>query len=199
VPNIRRAIVALALAGLFGVAAGLVKGDAEGLRAGLGNLSAPWLLVAFLPAVPYRTPARGALIGLTATLFALLGFYAALTLALAGHLGGGGPWAEFLVEVRANRVYVVLGLVTGPLAGAAGAWVGSRRRGLVPFVVGAALAAEIGVVRLVEGRQLLPPPLYLRWGVVDWTPYLGECAVGLVALLVVLVLRRRRRTGTVGP
>ncbi|WP_169983591.1 MULTISPECIES: hypothetical protein [unclassified Microbispora] len=184
--NGRRVLFGLLLAAAFGVAAGLFKGDETGLRAGIGNLSAPWLLVALLPAVNCRTVPRGALMGFTSTLVALTGFYAALTAVLAGHLGGGGYFTEFLVEAQANRLYFLGGFVTGPLLGAAGAWIGrSRPRSLWP-VVGALVAGEILVVALVQGRQLLPPPLFFLWAVDDWTPYIGESAVGIAIVLVAL-------------
>jgi hypothetical protein len=49
----------LLLAAAFGVAMGLFKGNNTGLRAGLGNLSAPWIVVAFLAALPEGRVARG--------------------------------------------------------------------------------------------------------------------------------------------
>jgi hypothetical protein len=49
------------------------------LRSGIGYLSAPWLLIAFLPALQRRGARLGALTGLLSTLVALVGFYAALT------------------------------------------------------------------------------------------------------------------------
>jgi hypothetical protein len=80
----------LVFAEVFGVAAGLFKGDDTGLRGGIGNLSAPWLLVAMFPALRCRSVARGALLGFASTLVALAGFYAALTAVLAGQLAAEG-------------------------------------------------------------------------------------------------------------
>jgi hypothetical protein len=189
----RRLLGALALAALFGVVAGLVKGNDPGLRGAVGNLSAPWLLVGFLPALRSRTLLRGAATGLAATLVALAGFYAVLTVVLAGHLGGGGPVRELLVEVRANHLYFLAGAVCGPLAGAAGAWLGRSRGPATAWVVaGVLLATEVLVVALVQGRQLLPAPLYFRWGVSDWRAYVGEAAVGLAVLAAVWWRRQPR-------
>jgi hypothetical protein len=70
----KRVLTGLLLAALFGVAAGLFKGNEIGLRAEIGNLSAPWLLVAFLPALSAGSVARGGATGLASTLLALLGF-----------------------------------------------------------------------------------------------------------------------------
>jgi hypothetical protein len=181
-----RVVGCLALAAAFGVAAGLFKGDSTGLRADIGNLSAPWVLVAYLPALRAGTPLRGALTGLVSTLVALAGFYATLTIVLAGHLGGGGYAAEFLVESHANRIYFLAGVLTGPLFGVIGAWAGARGRSVAGAVTGVLLAGEIVVVALVGSRQLLPPPLYFRWGVNDWTPYLAESAVGIVIVVIAL-------------
>jgi hypothetical protein len=179
----RRTLVGLVLAVAFGVAVAVVKGDHAGLRGGLGNLSGPWLLVAFLPALRCRRLAAGAVTGLLSTLAALLGFYATLTVVLAGHLGAGGYGEQLLVESQANRVYFAAGIITGPLLGAMGAWVGRRRPVPPRVVVGVILAAEVLVVAVASGHQLAPPPLYFRWGVDDWRPYLLESAVGVAVLL----------------
>jgi Family of unknown function (DUF6518) len=188
----RPALAALVMGAAFGVAAGLFKGNETGLRAAFGNLSAPWLLVAFLPALRCSSLLRGAVAGLFSTWVALLGFYASLTVVLAGHLGGGGYAAELLVESRANRIYFLAGLVTGPLLGAVGAWVGRRDRRAAWLWAGALLAGEVGVVALASGHQLAPPPLYFRWGVDDWRPYLVECSLGLVVMLAAIPRRTAR-------
>ena len=49
--------------------------------------------------------------------------------------------------------------------------------------VGGLLVGEICVVALVQGRQLLPPPLYFKWGVANWTAYWLEMACGLAIIL----------------
>jgi hypothetical protein len=180
---------------LFGITMALVKGDSPGFRGAVGNLSAPWLLVAFLPALRCRSAARGAAAGLMSTIVALTGFYATLTVVLAGHLHGGGYLRELVVETTANRIYFVAGVVTGPLMGVLGAWVGSHRRAVAPYVVGGLVATEAAAVALVQGHQLAPPPFYFRWGVDDWRPYLLETLLG-VLLLATAVWRTRRRRAT---
>jgi hypothetical protein len=162
------------------------KGNETGLRNGVGNLSAPWLLVAVLSALRCRTLPRGALMGLSGTLLALAGFYAALTVILAGQLRGGGFLAESLVEVRANRVYLLAGVVTGPLFGAVGAWVGRHHPQSVRLLVGFVLAGETLAVALINGRQLLPSPFFFRWSVADWKPYIGESLLGVVVVLAAI-------------
>jgi hypothetical protein len=185
----------LLLAAAFGVAVGLFKGNDTGLRGGIGNLSAPWLLVALLPALHCRSLMRGALLGFTSTLVALAGFYAALTAVLAGQLGGGGHLAELLMEVDANRIYFFGGIVTGPILGAIGAWIGRYQLNSLWLVVGVLVASEILVVVLVHGHQLFPAPFYFSWGVADWTPYIGESIVGVVVVLAAL-WRKRSRAST---
>jgi len=188
----RRALAVLLLAAAFGVAAGLFKGNETGLRAAVGNLSAPWLLVAFLPALRCRSALRGAVVGLLSTWCALLAFYATLTVVLAGHLGGGGYVAELLVESSSNRIYFLAGLVTGPLLGVVGASVGRRNRRAAWLWAGALLAGEVAVVAVVARRQLAPPPLYFEWGVNDWRPYLVESALGVVVMLAAIARGRLR-------
>ena len=190
----KRVWFGLLFAALFGVAAGLFKGNEAGLRGGIGNLSAPWLLVALFPAMHCRSVMRGALLGLASTLVALAGFYATLTAVLAGQLGGGGHLSQLLVEVGANRIYFLGGIVTGPILGALGAWIGRHRPESLWLVVGALVAGEILVVALVHGHQLLLAPFYFRWGVTDWTPYVGESIVGIAIVLAALRRKHSRAT-----
>lgn len=185
----------LLFAAAFGVAAGLFKGNDAGLRGGIGNLSSPWLLVALFPALHCPSVMRGALLGFTSTLVALAGFYATLTAVLAGQLGGGGYLNELSVEVGANRIYFLGGIVTGPVLGAIGAWIGRHRPDWLWLVVGALVAGEILVVALVHGRQFFPAPYYFSWGVADWTPYIGESIVGIA--IVLAALRRKRTPGSI--
>lgn len=171
---------ALLLAVAFGVVAGAVKGDSAGLRSDIGNLSAPWLLVGLLPAARSRTLGRGAAMGLACSLAALLGFYATLTIVLSGHLGGGGYVRELGVELRANRIYLLSGLVSGPVCGAIGAWVSRRRPAWLWMLTGCLLAGEVVAVALAGGVVLLPHPMYFSWGVNDWGPYIVEAVIGVV-------------------
>jgi hypothetical protein len=186
VAGVRRLSAALLAALAFGILVGAFKGNDAGLRGAIGNLSAPWLLVAFIPSLRCRSLARGAVVGLLSTGVALAAFYATMTVVSAGHLGGGGYVRELAVEAAANRVYFLAGLVTGPLFGALGAWVGRRHPRGVWLVVGGLVAGEIVAVDLLQGRQLMPPPLYLVWGVDDWTPYVAEAIVGVAIIVAAL-------------
>lgn len=188
----KRVWFGLLFAAAFGVAAGLFKGNDAGLRGGIGNLSAPWLLVALFPALRCRSVMRGALLGLASTLVALGGFYAALTAVLAGQLGGGGHLTELFAEVGTNRIYFLGGIVTGPILGAIGAWIGRHRPDSLWLLVGALVAGEILAVALVHGHRLFLAPFYFNWGVTDWTPYLGESGVGVAIVLAALYRKRSR-------
>lgn len=186
----------LLVAAAVGTALGFFKGNETGLRAGIGNLSAPWLLIALLPAWRCRTLPQGVVTGLTSTLVALIGFYAALTVVLTGHLGGGGYLSELIVETEANRVYLIAGIVSGPICGLAGAWIGRHHPRSAWLIAGSLVSSEILVVALVQGRQLAPPPLYFKWGVDDWTPYIAEAALGVAIILAAIWRRRRPESAT---
>jgi hypothetical protein len=192
VSRARRVWPGILLAAAFGIAAGWFKGNDPGLRGSIGNLSAPWLLVPLLTAVRCQKVVQGAIAGLASTLAALAGFYTALTAVLAGQLGGGGPFAELITEVQANRIYLLGGLVTGPVVGAVGVWLGRGRATSLWLAVGALLVGEIAVVALVSGHQLLPSPFYFSWAVANWAPYAGESIVG-AAIMLAAVWRRHRQ------
>jgi uncharacterized membrane protein len=179
-----RPIRILVMAVLFGAVASYVKGLDAGLRGELGNLSAPWLLLPFLASLRCRSLVRGALVGITASVIALVVFYAVQTFMLQGHLGGGGFPRELVTEIGANRIYLLAGVATGPLFGAVGAWFGRTYRVWTWAAVGGLLVGEICVVALVQGHQLLPAPLYFNWGVDSWTAYWLEMACGLAIILV---------------
>src|SRR5450759_155741 len=68
--------------------AALLKGQGSGVRDVLGNMSAPWLIVAFLAGGRSRSLRAGGALGLEATLMALAGF--CLAFAFAADLGDHG-------------------------------------------------------------------------------------------------------------
>lgn len=76
-PRQRRLVIAFFAALSFGVVVAVLNGQGAGVRDALGNLSAPWLLVAFIGGACSRRGRWAPLAGLTATLAALAGFYAA--------------------------------------------------------------------------------------------------------------------------
>jgi hypothetical protein len=192
---------------VFGVFAAWAKGpETNGvsavsqLRSDLGNLSAPWLLVAFLAGTQASRPRWGALLGLAATSVALFGFY--LFTSFVVDLGGHGPLRDFAKELSANRVYLEGGVLTGPLFGAFGAWARQRRL-RTSVVVGALMAGELLVLAVIgavsTGGVLSSPIPVLRivpgWGLSASRPislvvYGGEFIAGF-AVLVLAFIRAR--------
>src|SRR5436309_1326663 len=125
-PSGRRIATVILGALAFGAFAAWAKGPGTDgvqtmsqLRADLGNLSTPWLLVACLAGAQCARPRAGALLGLMATVVALTSFYIVTTLFV--DLGGSGFLDNLRLELSANRAYFQGGLVTGPIFGALGA------------------------------------------------------------------------------
>lgn len=177
---------------LFGLLAGLLHGNDGGLRAAFGNLSAPWLFVALVPAWWAGSAVRGAVFGTSATFVALTGFYLGLTATMYGHLGevrGVVQSVEFVFE--ANRIWFAAGLMSGPVCGTVSGFLGARlRTAWLAAALGVLLVGEIVVVLGLQGVEL--PILDLRWGASGWRAYEVEAALGLL-ILASLVARRLRR------
>ena len=72
IARIRKPVGLLAAALAFGVVMSVLKGTGGGVRLQAGNISAPWLAIAFVAGALYTQPGRAAGAGLTATLAALL-------------------------------------------------------------------------------------------------------------------------------
>jgi hypothetical protein len=176
----------------FGIVAGLVHGNDGGLRAALGNLSAPWLMVAVIPGWFSGSALRGMVFGTSATLVALVGFYVGLTATMYGHLGAiHGLMASFAFVLRANGVWFAAGLMSGPVCGTIAGSLGSRLAATwLAVALGALMVGEIAVVAGVQGFEL--PVLHLRWGgEADLRGYVFEAVLGLV-LLASLAVRKLR-------
>jgi len=181
---LRRTLAALIVALAFGMLAALVKGDQAGLRDTIGNLSTPWLLVAFGAGRLTRSLPRGALLGLAATVLALLGFY----LVVAVITDDAMPTLHEHLEhvLRVNRRWLISGLLSGPLFGALGAWARRLPRRAALVIVGLLLIVEpfvIGAVQAVPGGRQI----------VHWSLHPGPYVAEIVAGLAVLLLARRRR------
>lgn len=187
----RRLLLSVVGALVFGLLAGLVHGNDGGLRAAFGNLSAPWLFVALIPAWWEGSAARGAALGASATLVAVAGFYVGLTVTMYGHLGETrGLVHSFEFVLGANRIWFAAGLVSGPVCGAVSGFLGSRlRTAWLATALGVLLVGEIVVVRGIQGVGL--PVLPLRWGVSDWRGYEAEATLGLLLLAASLTRKLR--------
>ena len=207
-----RVVVVLVAAFAFGVLAAWAKGQNTGgvaytsqLRGVIGNLSTPWLLVPFFAGMQCTRLRQGALVGLAATLCALVGFYLVST--LVENLGGHGFLGDLRVELRGNRAYFEGGVVTGPIFGTLGAWWHRRRHARAALLVGALLIAEplvmvvLGLARphVLAGGFPLIVRIIPGWGLTAdsggaaWAVYIGELILG-VSVLVVVAAQRRWRT-----
>lgn len=186
-----RFLLSIAGALVFGLLAGLVHGDHGGLRAAVGNLSAPWLFVALVPAWWVGSAVRGAVLGTTATIVALLGFYIGFTATMYGHLGEiHGVVHSFEGVLGANRIWFAAGLMSGPVCGAISGFLGARLgTDWLAAALGALLVGEIVAVRAVQSVEL--PLLRLRWVTSDWRGYEVEVTLGLLLLAALLVRRLR--------
>lgn len=111
----------------FGIAMAVIHGSGGGIRATIGNLSAPWLLLAFVAgaALGGRRIALGAISGLLVTAIALCAFYIAniWVLGIFGHGALGDLW----FALSTGAYYIRLGLFSGPVMGALGALCRQRR------------------------------------------------------------------------
>jgi hypothetical protein len=187
-----RFVLVIAGALAFGIVAGLVHGNDGGLRAEFGNLSAPWLFVALVPAWFSGSALRGMAFGTAATLVALVGFYVGLTAMMYGHLGAiHGLGASFAFVLRANQVWFAAGLISGPVCGAIAGLLGTRLATTwLAVALGSLMVGEIAVVTGVQGVEV--PGLHLRWGgSSDLRGYWIEAALGLL-VLASLAARRLR-------
>lgn len=178
VSDVRRLATIVILALCFGVALSVVKGNGGGVRAAIGNTSAPWLLLAFF-AGAYgrgRRAGPGAAVGLLATFTALAGFYIADTQVL--DLGPHTLPVDLRLTIEAGREYFVLALVSGPTLGALGALWQRQRSVLLGVSVTALLILEPLAWLLYEHSS---PAHFTTYP----TVWLVEVAVGVVACALV--------------
>jgi uncharacterized protein DUF6518 len=195
----------------FGVCAAWAKGqNTDGvqqvsqLRGALGNLSTPWLLVAFFAGMQSSRPRRGVVLGLAATLCALAGFYLLST--LVENLGGHGFVSDLRIELSGNRAYFEGAVITGPIFGALGSWWRRRPTARASFLAGGLLIAEplvmlaLGTVRHHVLSASTGLPLIARiipgWGLTAssgsaaWAVYAAELVLGVAMVVVALAIPR---------
>ena len=181
--NERRGATPVLLVGaaclLFGFLMAQFKGSMYNLQDVLGNLSAPWVLLAFWSsALTARgNSLRGALLGIVFLELAFFGFY--LGESLAFHMG-------IVPALRDGVIWSSTALVAGPLFGALGAREGRSNRGRLWFLVLSLFILEpfvtIGYFDLTAGKANLGP--------LELAAYAIEVAVGVLGC--VLVARRFR-------
>ena len=183
----RSRLLLVILAGVaFGVLVAWAKGqDTDGLtpmsqiRNDVGNLSTPWLMLAFIAGARSRRPASGALLGLPATMSALLGFYVFTTMVV--NLGGHGFLGDFGLELWGNRIYLAGGVVTGLLFGALGAAWSEKLSLRTAVLAGALLVAE--PIALVIFGVVFPNTVVGR-NAISMSVYGAELSLGVVVLLM---------------
>jgi hypothetical protein len=193
--NRTRIVMALLVAFLFGIVASAVKGGGGGVRDGIGNLSAPWIIVPLLAAAVGSKGriAIGAAVGALATLAALVGFYVANAFVL--DLGSHSMVHDLDLTLNAGNLWFKAGAVSGPVMGAAGAW--AIRRGGV--MVAAIAIASVVLEPLAVYLAYVGSKGYFAGGNGEWNEvYAGEAATGVIAgaaLWRTGVIRRRARAG----
>jgi hypothetical protein len=186
-----RIFLVLVVACGFGVAESLFKGDYVGLRGGIGNLAAPWIVLPMACAA-VAAPGRlghGAAIGLITTLAALLGFYLANAYLL--NLGPHSSLHDVAYMLETNSVWFKAGVISGPVTGALGSWLIRRGRFALAAVGAAVVVCEPFVVYLY---------LHLRLGAViapggsDWrAAYVLEAVAGVIAAAALWRVHGRRQ------
>jgi hypothetical protein len=147
------------------------------------QMSAPWLVLPFVIGSTQERARKAAVLGLVVTASALLGYFAMTYSPMEVH-----PWSfdRFTAGMVAlstkggyNPLYILGGLVTGPLFGLLGQSWRVRRSWVSAAAVAGALCLE-PVARWAAG-QLIPPALV-------WT---AEVASGVIlASLFAIILRR---------
>jgi hypothetical protein len=137
--EIRRWLLLAVAAAAFGAFESVLKGNGPGVRDGIGNLSAPWVILPLLAsaALARRRILLGAAIGLLTTMIALVGFY--LTNAFVLDLGAHSTVHDIGLTLNGGNLWFKAGIVSGPIMGAAGAWVSRRGR----FAVAASAAVMV--------------------------------------------------------
>jgi hypothetical protein len=179
-----RKVAFVVLGGLvFGVAIAVLKGQEADARGIIGNLSAPWVTLAFLGGALATRPSRGAILGIAVTVAAFIGFYLseAAILDLGPH-----PWyVDVRLAAGTFNVYEQWGLLSGSVYGSLGALWASRSLRWAPLAVALAFLCEPLAVALLAragvwgGGALLNHPAI--WG--------AEVVVGVTLAAPVLVRR----------
>jgi hypothetical protein len=147
----------------------------------VSQMSAPWLLLPFMLGATQIHVRRAMVLGFVTTQAALLGYFAMTLSPIEGVAPASVP-AGAVALLSENAVYVVGGLVTGPLYGLLGQRWRVRRWWVSAVLVAGALCLEPGA-RAAAGR-LFPPS-------VVWA---AEVALGaLIAVYFVQRLLSHRR------
>lgn len=162
----------------FGALESVVKGNGAGVRDGIGNLSAPWVIVPLLAGAAGSRGSMllGAVVGLLTSLAALVGFYVANAFVL--DLGPHSTPHEIGLTLNAGNVWFKAGAMSGPAMGALGAWA-ARRGG---FVVAWSVVALVVFEPLVVYLTYMASHGRFAGGDGQWNGvYAAEAALGALA------------------
>jgi hypothetical protein len=192
--------VAFFLAALLGLAFGAAD-QYLGSMSWLGQwastaaqVSAPWLVLPFIVGMTQQRSRRAIVLGLVVTVAALVGYFAMTYSPMEIHPWSFSRFTAGIVAVTTrgwyNPVYILGGLVTGPLFGFLGHQWRVRRSWVSAALIAGALCLE-PLARWATGQ--LPYAAPSVWGV--------EVAVGAVvaALFIFAILAWRRATSLVPP
>jgi uncharacterized protein DUF6518 len=182
--------VVLVLSATYGAGAQYLGSIVHTWGPDVASLSAPWLLLAFLAGATQRDPLRAAVLGLGATLAALVGYFLLTDSPLEGAQYSLGNTHGFFLS---NAPVVLGGIVTGPLFG----WFGQQwrtRRAIAGSLIAAAAfcleplarRAAVRPIHMLGADYAVTNPIDSRVVVA------AEVAVGLALAAAALV---RRRTG----
>jgi hypothetical protein len=134
------------MAAAFGALLAAVKGEGGGVRLAFGNVSAPWLLVAFLAGARVPRAGRAAALGVLATFAALVGFYAEPSPLLGLDARSlsflGDPAQVFRFIVATHTAIFLGGAISGAAFGALGGLWARQRTPIAPRVMAAMFIAE---------------------------------------------------------
>lgn len=105
-------------------------------------MAAPWVLLPMVTLLIVRTPGvvRGIAVGLTTELAALVAFYAADSTVL--QLGSGSWITHLRLTLTGGEIYLVRGLVVGPVVGAIGSVIIFRAPRMALALSGVVVGAE---------------------------------------------------------
>lgn len=181
----RLAIGLLPLAAAFGAAdqylgTSHLQGGYHPVASTISGLSAPWLLLAFCFGWTQVRPRPAALLGLTATLAALAGYFAMMWSPAEGVHMRLAMMAHLVIRSQARNV--LGGLATGPVYG----WLGQAwraRRSLTSALLAASPLTLEPVARVMADQAWGPPPAYAAEAI---------AGVLLAACFIPVITRSRR-------
>jgi Family of unknown function (DUF6518) len=188
--GIRIALTILCAIG-FGVFVAFIKGQnaddgnlMSQIRFDLGNLSAPWLALALIVGMQDARRSTGALLGLLATVSALVGFYLATSIIV--DLGGDGFAYNLTHELWANRIYFGLAVPAGLIFGMFGSALPKVHWIRAADVAGALMVGE-PIAFIAIGTVV--PSTFVGNNAITFSVHAGELFMGV---LIVGVARFRQ-------